>query len=165
MIGMPYFKTHFKPKKMPLKAQIKILPTPTKQKELPLILPKEAQAASPQPKPQNNEPASKISKTTQSALPKKSPPKQATWQESVRQQIAQQTQLFYPKEAIVNNWQGVAEVLIFLDEKGNVLTARLEESSGFALLDEAALKAAKALKSLPNGAPEEILLPIVFRLE
>ena len=72
--------------------------------------------------------------------------------------------LLYPREAIEQGIEGEATVLLFLDESGNAIAARLETSSGHALLDEAALRAARSLRSLPAGAPREALLPVRFRL-
>ncbi|MDR3055569.1 MAG: TonB family protein [Zoogloeaceae bacterium] len=71
---------------------------------------------------------------------------------------------FYPLEAIQNRWQGEAWVQIFLDAGGNVIAARIEEGSGFPILDAAALKAARALKSLPADGLESAILPVRFRL-
>jgi protein TonB len=70
----------------------------------------------------------------------------------------------YPPEAIERGLQGEALVLIFLDETGNAIAARIETSSGHALLDEAALRAARLLRALPASAPREALLPVRFRL-
>ncbi len=72
--------------------------------------------------------------------------------------------LLYPREAIEQGLEGQVTVLLFLDASGNVLAARLEASSGHALLDDAALRAARTLRSLPEGAPREALLPVRFRL-
>jgi protein TonB len=77
-------------------------------------------------------------------------------------QIAQQP--YYPEEAIARGLQGQAVVRLFLDESGNAIAARLESSSGHAILDEAAVRAARAVRSLPAGAPGEVLLPVRFRL-
>jgi protein TonB len=73
-------------------------------------------------------------------------------------------ELPYPPEAIERGLQGEALVLLFLDRAGNVIAARLEASSGHALLDDAALRAARQLRSLPDSAPREALLPVRFRL-
>jgi len=73
-------------------------------------------------------------------------------------------ELPYPPEAIERGLQGEAVVLLFLDASGNALAARLEASSGHALLDDAALRAARTLRSLPDSAPREVLLPVRFRL-
>jgi periplasmic protein TonB len=70
----------------------------------------------------------------------------------------------YPPEAIERGLQGEALVLIFLDETGNAIAARIETSSGHALLDDAALRAARTLRALPDSAPREALLPVRFRL-
>ena len=70
----------------------------------------------------------------------------------------------YPAEAIDRGLQGEALVLIFLDPVGNAIAARLESSSGHAILDDAAVRAARQLRSLPASAPREALLPVRFRL-
>ena len=70
----------------------------------------------------------------------------------------------YPPEAIERGLQGEALVLIFLDGSGNAMAARLEASSGHAILDEAAVRAARQLRALPDSAPREALLPVRFRL-
>ena len=72
--------------------------------------------------------------------------------------------LLYPREAIEQGIEGEATVLLFLDESGNAIAARLEASSGHALLDDAAVRAARTLRGLPSGAPREALLPVRFRL-
>ena len=73
-------------------------------------------------------------------------------------------ELPYPAEAIERGWQGEALVLLFLDNAGSVVAARLESSSGHAILDDAAVRAARQLRSLPDSAPREALLPVRFRL-
>jgi len=72
--------------------------------------------------------------------------------------------LLYPLEAIERGMEGEATVLLFLDDAGNVIAARLESSSGHALLDGAALAAARGMRGLPASAPREALLPVRFRL-
>jgi protein TonB len=73
-------------------------------------------------------------------------------------------ELRYPAEAIERGLQGEALVLLFLDASGNAIAARLEASSGHALLDDAAVQAARSLRSLPYSAPREALVPVRFRL-
>ena len=77
-------------------------------------------------------------------------------------QIARE--LYYPPEAIERGLEGEALVLLFLDESGNAIAARIESSSGHALLDAAAVRAARTLRAMPAGAPREALLPVRFRL-
>ncbi|OHC69007.1 MAG: hypothetical protein A2045_14225 [Rhodocyclales bacterium GWA2_65_20] len=72
--------------------------------------------------------------------------------------------LFYPPEAIARGLEGEAQIMLFLDEAGNAIAARLERSSGHAILDEAAVIAARSVRSLPDVAPREVLLPVRFRL-
>jgi protein TonB len=81
---------------------------------------------------------------------------------SAYQQMAKA--LLYPREAIEQGIEGEATVLLFLDESGDVIAARLEKTSGYALLDDAAVRAARTLRSLPAAAPREALLPVRFRL-
>lgn len=78
-------------------------------------------------------------------------------------QLAQR--LLYPLEAIERGMEGEATVLLFLDDAGNVIASRLESSSGYPLLDDAALAAARGLRGLPDSAPREALLPVRFRLQ
>ena len=73
-------------------------------------------------------------------------------------------ELLYPPEAIARGLEGQALVLLFLDASGNAIAARLEASSGHALLDDAAVRAARTLHALPASAPREALLPVRFRL-
>lgn len=76
----------------------------------------------------------------------------------------QEKGLFYPEEAIRLGQQGSALVFMIVDESGAVVAARIEESSGFPVLDAAALRAVRALRSLPADTPREALLPVRFRL-
>jgi len=73
-------------------------------------------------------------------------------------------ELAYPPEAIARGLEGETLVLLFLDETGNAIAARIESSSGHAILDEAAVRAARTLRSLPASAPREALVPVRFRL-
>jgi periplasmic protein TonB len=74
-------------------------------------------------------------------------------------------QLLYPPLAIAQNQQGQALVLVILDDAGNAIAGRVEESSGFPLLDEAAVRAVRTLHGLPTDTPREFVLPVHFRLE
>ena len=73
-------------------------------------------------------------------------------------------ELFYPPEAIERGLEGEVLVLLFLDASGNAIAARIEASSGHPLLDQAAVRAARTLRSLPGSAPREALVPVRFRL-
>jgi len=85
--------------------------------------------------------------------------------EAARQAGAQMSrELLYPPEAIARGLEGQALVLLVLDAAGDAVAARLEASSGHALLDDAAVRAARTLRALPDSAPRETLLPVRFRL-
>ena len=71
---------------------------------------------------------------------------------------------FYPPEAIAQGLQGEVLVLLLLDATGNVTAARVEQGSGHALLDAAALRAVRALRSLPADAPRQTVQAVRFRL-
>lgn len=88
------------------------------------------------------------------------------WQEEVRKQFRKQDErgLFYPAEAIARGLEGEVLVLLILDEAGHAVAARVEQGSGHPLLDNAALRAARGLRSLPADAPRETLIPVRFRL-
>jgi periplasmic protein TonB len=70
---------------------------------------------------------------------------------------------FYPPLAVLRGLEGEVLVGVTLDARGDVVAARLERGSGHAILDEAALRAALTLKSLPGGRGEAVL-PVRFRL-
>ena len=53
---------------------------------------------------------------------------------------------------------------MIIDEAGHVSAARIEESSGHRILDDAALRPVGPLRSLPADAPREAPLPVRFRL-
>lgn len=94
----------------------------------------------------------------QSALP--------AWQREIRRQFGKQQKdgLFYPAEAIAQGLEGEVLILMLLDENGRVAAARVEQSSGQRLLDDAALRAVRALHSLPADAPQQTIVPVRFSL-
>lgn len=94
-------------------------------------------------------------------------PARKSWQQQIGEQLARQQRqgLFYPEEAIRQGLQGEALVLLLIDSDGSVIAARIEQGSGHALLDAAALAAVRRLHSLPSDTPGETLLPVRFRLK
>jgi protein TonB len=96
---------------------------------------------------------------SQAAAPK-------TWTQAVREQLKKLDAAgqFYPSEAIARGLEGEVAVLLIIDEGGQVTAARVEQSSGHASLDEAALRAVRTFKSLPADAPRQTVLPVRFRL-
>jgi periplasmic protein TonB len=94
------------------------------------------------------------------------PPAAKTWTQAVRQHLEKLNDAgqFYPAEAIARGLEGEVLVLIIIDESGRVTAARVEQGSGHRILDDAALRAVRSLRSLPADAPREALLPVRFRL-
>jgi len=111
----------------------------------------------PQASLQNPKPAAR-------AVPQPASPTRLEGDAALRAAEQLQRELLYPREAIERGLQGEALVLLFLDASGNAVAARLEASSGYALLDDAAVRAARTLRALPDSAPRDVLLPVRFRL-
>ena len=83
-------------------------------------------------------------------------------------QIAQRKlseQQFYPPEAIARNIEGEVRLIIKLAENGAVDDVAIAASSGHAILDNAAIRAAYAMGALTGVTSRELILPVVFRLE
>ena len=89
-----------------------------------------------------------------------------TWTQAVRQHLQKldASGQFYPQEAIARGLEGEVLVLIVISGDGQVTAARVEQGSGHRILDDAALRAVRSLRSLPADAPREALLPVRFRL-
>jgi protein TonB len=75
----------------------------------------------------------------------------------------------YPLEALQRRMEGQVMVLIRVSEKGTVAEAKLEKSSGYAILDQAAVSYCENLRFLPakrDGVPVEStwLYPVTYEL-
>ncbi|WP_018228311.1 energy transducer TonB [Methyloversatilis universalis] len=73
--------------------------------------------------------------------------------------------VFYPQEAIDRGLEGEVKLRLLLDERGRVIEAAVLAGSGHAVLDRAALDAARQIGRLEAGGARELLLPVVFRLD
>lgn len=77
----------------------------------------------------------------------------------------------YPSEALQHGIEGRVLVVALIGTDGQVHSARLRQSSGYELLDEAALEKVRTARGLPD--PPEMLrgreftmeVPIIFRIE
>ena len=140
-------------------------PPPLQARLIPLSsLPVTPEFLPPEPETTTATPA----RSEQAPTPRESAsPARKTWTQAIREQFSAQQRdgLFYPEEAIRQGLEGEALVLLMLDENGQVTAVRIEESSGHALLDEAALRAVRRLRALPPDAPLESLLPVRFRIK
>jgi protein TonB len=140
----------------PLEAHLRPTPAPV---QAPLMMPE-------QPALQQSAPAKKSAKP-QIVQPGPAPTRINDWQNEVKRQIKKLDErgLFYPAEAIAQGLEGETLVLLIINENGEVSGARIEQGSGYRILDEAALRAVRSLHSLPASTPRETLLPVRFRLK
>ena len=149
------------PPKPPLQAMLRLPPAPEPLPAEPLlkntldeeVAPKEVEPPPPPPPPKPVEPAPK-------PVPKNTQKRDV--------QIAQRKlseQQFYPPEAIARNIEGEVRLIIKLAENGTVDDVAIAASSGHAILDNAAIRAAYAMGALTGVTSRELILPVVFRLE
>ncbi len=71
----------------------------------------------------------------------------------------------YPGAALRNRYQGTVIVEIMVDEAGSVSSAKVQKSSGFPALDDAAVDVVKNRWRFPPGKPQWLLWPCTFRLQ
>ena len=73
--------------------------------------------------------------------------------------------LFYPPEAIALGIEGEVRLILRLGANGEVEDISVAASSGHAILDKAAIKAAYAMGRLTGVTSRELILPVVFQLQ
>ncbi|MGV0976922.1 MAG: energy transducer TonB [Azonexus sp.] len=144
------------PKAPPIEATLRPPPPTPLPPPPPLTLPEQPKTSTTPPKP----PPPRPEQREKPAVSAK------TWTQAVRQHLKKldDSGQFYPEEAIARGLEGEVLVLIIIDESGQVTAARVEQGSGHRILDDAALRAVRSLRSLPADAPREALLPVRFRL-
>ena len=81
-----------------------------------------------------------------------------------RAQAALSKHLFYPPQAVTMGLEGEVILLLSLTESGQLVSVSVARSSGHAILDQAALDAARNIGALP-GNPRQTLFPVSFRLQ
>lgn len=81
---------------------------------------------------------------------------------AARRQLAEH--LYYPPEAVALGLEGEVRLLLTLAPDGGVIDATVAASSGHALLDQAAVRAARAMGRLVGADRREVILPVTFRL-
>lgn len=72
--------------------------------------------------------------------------------------------LLYPPEAVARGIEGEVRLLLILDGNGAIRDVQVAAGSGHKILDDAAVRAAFAMGSLPEADVREVILPVVFRL-
>ncbi len=73
--------------------------------------------------------------------------------------------LYYPEEAIQQAWEGEVRLLIQVDADGNLAAVDVASGSGHAILDQAAVRAARSIGRLPQLDVRQFILPVIFRLQ
>ena len=71
----------------------------------------------------------------------------------------------YPGIALRNHYQGTVTIEFVVDPTGKVIAAQVQRSSGFPVLDEAALDAVKNRWSFPPGSERLYYWPCQFQLQ
>lgn len=76
----------------------------------------------------------------------------------------------YPKLARIKGWQGTVELTVNIDAQGQLTAARIVHSSGYGILDHAALNSIRRVKMLPNAGQWldnhglEVNFPVIYQL-
>lgn len=73
--------------------------------------------------------------------------------------------LYYPSEAVKRGIEGEVRLLVSLSAEGRIADVSIAASSGYSILDNAAVKAAYAMGALPGSDSRELILPVIFRLQ
>lgn len=81
-----------------------------------------------------------------------------------------QAHFYYPYVARRNGWQGVIDLGLRINADGRISNVHVIKSSGYGMLDRAALKSARSIHVLPKlvdllyGHTVELVLPVHYRL-
>ena len=140
--------------------------------------PIEASLQPPAPHPaRNNEPLLKNTLTDDPALVKAGPPAPPAVRtlpptarvvarrqiEAAQRKLSQH--LYYPPAAIARGLEGEVRLLLTIADDGSITDVVVAASSGHALLDQAAVKAAYTMGRIDWANSREFILPVIFRLE
>lgn len=149
-LGLPPGKVS--PRETPAMLSARLLPPATVRPAEPLLKDTLAEAEAPRAAPAQPRPADAKSRRPAPRTP-----------EAAAQRKLSEV-LFYPPEAVARGLEGEVRLLLTLDGNGTVRDAQVAAGSGHPLLDDAAVRAAFAMGSLPEAGAREVILPVVFRL-
>lgn len=116
----------------------------------------------------DSEPAIQASPPPRPALPADragAKPAASVKREVVAAQKKLSQYLYYPPEAVARGIEGEVRLRIALDEAGSITDVLLVASSGYPMLDNAAIKAAWAMGQTSATPARQLLLPVIFRLQ
>ncbi len=72
----------------------------------------------------------------------------------------------YPPLAQAHQYQGTVTVEILVDEAGKITSVKVRKTSGYSVLDDAAVKVVKdSWRFPPTGAPRDLLWDCIFQLQ
>ncbi|MBW1980111.1 MAG: energy transducer TonB [Deltaproteobacteria bacterium] len=85
-------------------------------------------------------------------------------------QYGYRTEPHYPRLAVRRGYQGTVLLRVYVLEDGHVATVQIKESSGYKILDDAAVQAVRNWRFNPGRLGERhiaswVLVPISFKLE
>ncbi|MCU0812411.1 MAG: TonB family protein [Thiobacillaceae bacterium] len=83
--------------------------------------------------------------------------------EAAKRKLSQH--VYYPPDAVARGLEGEVRLLLRVSDDGHVSDVSIAASSGHAILDQAAVKAAYAMGKVNWVQSRELILPVVFRLE
>jgi protein TonB len=146
------------PAEMPPPLQVELSPPPEADRLATHPEPVEPAAAAPLP------PAAPVPAEKSAPAGRLPPPRELQGRELDTALAALMRGEVYPRAAIDAGLEGRVLLLLTLDAAGRVTAVEVADSSGHALLDDAALRAAARVGSLPGGR-RQVLLPVEFRLE
>lgn len=73
--------------------------------------------------------------------------------------------LYYPPEAVARGIEGEVRLILTVGDDGSIVDVHVGVSSGHALLDKAAERAAWSMGKVNWAHSRELILPVIFRLE
>jgi len=73
--------------------------------------------------------------------------------------------LYYPPDAVARGIEGEVRLILTVSESGRIRDVHVGVSSGHAILDNAAVRAAWAMGRVDWAHSGELILPVIFRLE
>ncbi len=91
------------------------------------------------------------------------PPQKMAGTQLRQAQAALSRHLYYPPDAVAKGLEGEVILLLTLSTSGQLTSVEIARSSGHALLDQAALDAARRIGGL-SGSRRQLLFPVNFRL-
>ncbi len=157
-------KPTLKPKPPPQR-----LPTVVREQPRPQPRPRPPAPATTTPPQVEAPPASKSAAPVPGASAPASPDAVPNWQASLLGRLEQFKR--YPRSARLRRQQGVVYLRFTMDRRGKVLSARIDRSSGFDVLDKEALALVHRAQPLPPpppavpGDPIRLVVPVQFALK